>query len=262
MQVRLTAMENPLSHKLIIILLSFTGIFSKCTNEEGTTRKLLYPKVSAIDFSQNYLLAVKSDEPIQAFQDTLAMIDLDSLKAELNTFSEGLCFWINMYNALVQTKAKRDSGSFQNRNAFFKQADISIGQAKLSLDNIEHNILRGVKKGQNDFTNSFKLEKLDYRLHFALNCGAAACPPIAFYSADKIHEQLDLAEEIFVETSSKFDTITGILETSMILEWYKEDFGGEEGIIRLMKKHNVVKDVTVTKITYTPYDWTLDLNNY
>lgn len=259
---RLTAMKISVTLKLIIILFAFNGIFAKCTNDQETPEETLYPTVSAIEFSQKFLLAVKSDEPFQAYKDTLADLDLDSLKAELSTFSEHQCFWINMYNALVQSKAKGDTSSFDNRNAFFKHADIHIGGAKLSLDNIEHNILRGVDKGQNDFTRAFRLKKLDNRLHFALNCGAAACPPIAFYSPDKIDEQLNLAEEIFVQSASSFDSTTGVLETSKILDWYSDDFGGEDGIVELMKKHGVVTDQPVSKIIYTPYDWTLDLNNY
>lgn len=262
MSGRLTAMKISVPLKLIIILFAFTGIFAKCTNDQEIPEERLYPKVSAIEFSQQFLLAVKSDEPFQAYTDTLAVLNLDSLKVELNTFDQRQCFWINIYNALVQSKAKGDTSSFENRNAFFKQADITIGDAKLSLDNIEHNILRGVDKGQNDFTHTFQLEKLDNRLHFALNCGAAACPPIAFYSPEKIDEQLNLAEEIFVQSASKYDSITGVLETSKILDWYKDDFGGEEGIIVLMNKHGVVTNQHVSKITYTPYDWTLDLNNY
>lgn len=262
MSGRLTAMKISVPLKLIIVLFAFTGIFAKCTNDQEIPEQTLYPNVSAIEFSQQFLLAVKSDEPFQAYKDTLAVLNLDSLNAELNTFNERQCFWINMYNALVQSKAKNDTSSFDNRNAFFKQATITVGGAKLSLDNIEHNILRGIDKGQNDFTQAFRLEKLDNRLHFALNCGAAACPPIAFYSPEKIDEQLNLAEEIFVQSASKFDLETGVLETSKILDWYADDFGGETGIIELMRKHGVVADQTVSKITYTPYDWTLDLNNY
>lgn len=262
MSGRLTVMKISVPLKLIVILFAFTGIFAKCTNDQEIPEKTLYPKVSAIEFSQQFLLAVKSDEPFQAYKDTLAVLNLDSLKIELNTFNERQCFWVNMYNALVQSKAKSDTSSFENRNAFFKKSDITIGGTNLSLDNIEHNILRGVDKGQNDFTQTFQLEKLDNRLHFALNCGAAACPSIAFYSPEKIDEQLNLAEEIFVQSASKFDSTTGVLETSKILDWYADDFGGEEGIVELMKKHGVVNDQPISKITYTPYDWTLDLNNY
>jgi hypothetical protein len=259
---RLTAMKVSIPYKAIIILLSITGIFAKCSNDSNIPENSLYPKRSAVEFSQQYLLAVKSDEPFDAYQDTLAALNLDSLKVELNAFNDAQCFWINTYNALVQTKAKDNSKSFENRNAFFKAADILIGGTNISLDNIEHNILRGIEKGQNDFTNTFKLERLDNRLHFALNCGAAACPPIAFYSADRIDQQLNLAEEIFILSASKFDTLTGILETSKILDWYRDDFNGDSGIIDLMKKHGVVSNHSVTQITYTPYDWTLDLNNY
>ena len=262
MSIKLTNQKISITIKLTLTIFAISNIFAKCTDDQNIPKDSIYPKVSALNFSEQYLLAVKSDQSFIAYQDTLASLNLILLKKELDTFDKGLCFWINMYNATVQSKAKNDTTTFKDRNAFFKDANILIGGAKLSLDNIEHNILRGKKEGENEFTDSFKLNKLDNRLHFALNCGAAACPPVAFYSADKINEQLDLAEEVFIQSVSKFDTISRVLETSKILDWYIDDFGGETGIIDLMKKHGILGSQTISKITYTPYDWTLDLNNY
>lgn len=248
---------------LVLLLLALSGISAKCTTSESDQTVHLYPKNGAVQFSQTFLLSVKSDEPFELYLDTLSRINLDSLESELNSREKKLTFWINTYNTLVQAKAREDSSSFKNRDRFFKKTDLMIGGQPLSLDNIEHDLLRGQNsKNWNEFVSRFHVEELDNRIHFALNCGAAACPPIAFYSAEKIDEQLDLAEAVFIESSSSFDQSTGELTTSKILDWYKDDFGGEEGIIDLMRKHHIIDQQEVPKINYVPYDWTLDLNNY
>ena len=40
---------------------------------------------------------------------------------------------------------------------------------------------------------------MDYRIHFALNCGAKSCPAISFYSAKTLDQQLTTAENNFIE---------------------------------------------------------------
>lgn len=65
MSGRLTVMKISVSLKFIVILVGFTSIFAKCTNDQEAPDESLYPKVSAIEFSQQFLLAVKSDEPFQ-----------------------------------------------------------------------------------------------------------------------------------------------------------------------------------------------------
>lgn len=256
-------MKISYTFKLFLSVTALTSIFAKCNPSENSQSESVFPQNGAVHFSQQFLYAVKSDEIFDSYLDTLSRIDLDSLQVELDTREEKLTFWINTYNALVQTKAKSDSSAFENRDRFFKKQNLIIGGENLSLDNIEHDILRFEQsKNLNEFNSAFGLTKLDNRIHFALNCGAAACPPIAFYSSENIDEQLNLAEEVFVESSSKFDVATGELEVSKLLDWYRDDFGGEAGIIELMKKHKIINEQEVKKITYTPYDWTLDLNNY
>ena len=243
-----------------LLVIGILGVFAKCETSDMDNLDKLYPSKDAISFSQDFLLAIKSDEPYQAFIDTLARLDLDTLESELNTREEKLCFWINTYNTLVQVKVKSDTSKFDNRDRFFKTKDLIVGAEKMSLDFIEHDIIRS--KSLSEFLARFQLDTLDYRIHFALNCGAAACPPIAFYHADKIDEELELAEEVFIKNTSTFDENSGILETSKILDWYSEDFGGRDGIIKLMRKHDIIKDQEVKMLKFTPYDWTLDLNNY
>jgi thiol-disulfide isomerase/thioredoxin len=74
-------------------------------------------------------------------------------------------------------------------------------------------------------------KKVDYRIHFALNCGAKSCPPIVYYSPEKLDQQL-------------------------------EDFGGKKGMREILKSHNIIPEAANPKIKFKDYNWTLELSTY
>jgi hypothetical protein len=90
------------------------------------------------------------------------------------------------------------------------------------------------------------VNRLDYRIHFALNCGAQSCPAIAFYDEVSLEEELHLAEISF--TSQEFNVVTSerMLVCSALFEWYREDFGNQ------FLNDPLYQDY---KVTLTAYDW-------
>lgn len=106
----------------------------------------------------------------------------------------------------------------------------------------------------------------DPRIHFALNCGAVSCPPIAVYEADDLDEQLDMATEGFLESNTFVNKEDNVISLSMLFEWYKEDFGGStEKIIDWITLHSPkdlaesIKKLKTPKVRFTSYNW--DLND-
>lgn len=92
----------------------------------------------------------------------------------------------------------------------------SLGGVPLSLDDIEHEILRPVFK--------------DARVHYALNCASVGCPNLrreAFTGA-KLEAQLDAAARAYVNTPRGVDPELDGLVLSSIYNWYQADFGGSE----------------------------------
>ncbi|MFZ8458418.1 DUF547 domain-containing protein, partial [Staphylococcus aureus] len=85
-----------------------------------------------------------------------------------------------------------------------------------SYDDIEHGILRkssikwslGYAKKWFPSTKEklLRVNKVDYRIHFALNCGAKSCPPIAFYDDAKLDAQLDIATKAYLIGSVTYDS--------------------------------------------------------
>lgn len=242
----------------LILLLLFTGALANCQEKKTT----LYPN-DPLEFSENLFLAIRTEQDYGAYIDTIQRMDLDHLEKDLNTPKKKLAFWMNTYNSLVQIKAIKNPSSFKNRDSFFKKADNKFGGKLISLDDIENGILRRKSvDNSKEFVAKFRVEKLDYRIHFTLNCGATSCPPIAYYDYEKLESQLQLAEDFFVTSNSTYDNSSNTLNTSEIFKWFEGDFGGKQGVLNLMKKHKVIPASSVPKITYEKYNWNLDLDNY
>jgi hypothetical protein len=107
-----------------------------------------------------------------------------------------------------------------------------------------------------------RLVKKDYRIHFALNCGAKSCPPIAFYDDEKLEEQLNLAEKAFVKNDAVYDENRNTVEVSKIFSWFRGDFGGKKGIRQLLVKHEVIPAGKKVKLKFKVYDWSLALKAF
>ena len=46
------------------------------------------------------------------------------------------------------------------------------------------------------------------------------------------------------------------------MSWFRGDFGGKKGMIRILKNYNIISSDINPKINFKKYDWTLKLNNY
>lgn len=225
-----------------------------------------------IALSQNLLYNVKTGADTRPQTDSLANIMPAMLSDELTSEDEKLTFWLNVYNAFVQIQLKENIGLYANRSRFFKIKNIVVAGQKLSLDDIEHGILRHSKTKLSlgyfnkwfpgKFEKIHRLNAVDYRIHFALNCGAASCPPIAFYKPEVIGKQLDLATKNYLAQEVVFDTTTNTVTVPKLMLWFKADFGGNNGVINILKAQGLLSANAKTKIKHKDYNWGLELNKY
>ncbi|MDE3145492.1 MAG: DUF547 domain-containing protein, partial [Bacteroidota bacterium] len=177
-------------------------------------------------------------------------------------------FWINIYNAWFQILRIREK---KKNPQIFTSKLILIAGKKFSLDDIEHGILRKYRwkysKGYLPKIFTGKLIKelavsgIDYRIHFALNCGAKSCPPIAFYSYEKINHQLDIAAKSFLSSETEIDDIKKEVKVNRIMDWFIGDFNGKKGIRKIIKEV-LQKDVTGYSVRFRPYNWDEELHNF
>ncbi len=109
---------------------------------------------------------------------------------------------------------------------------------------------------------ALRADSLDYRIHFALNCGAKSCPPIAYYSDEKLDAQLELATRSYLASEVTYEAANNTVRLPRLMSWFRADFGGKRGMIRILEQYGILPAGARPKIVFKPYDWTLSLNNY
>ena len=256
-------MPLPIKSFLLFLLLwsaSFTRVFSQTE------------RVNYIKLSEHFLYAAKSGDSTLVYVDSLRNINEKNLAAALNSDSKRIAFWLNLYNAYTQVSLKKDPDQYKTRGSFFSKKQIDIAGREVSLDEIEHGILRHSKikwsEGYLDklfpsgFEKEFRVQHLDNRIHFALNCGAKSCPPIAFYEPEKIDQQLNIAEKTYLKGESTYDSAQNVVNVPALMGWFRRDFGGKKGILKILKKNSIIPENSDPKIRFNKYNWTLYLNNF
>lgn len=224
--------------------------------------------ISLVELSTALLLNVKLNKPTIIEEQQLRATSLEKLQHELKSDDAKKAFWINIYNAYFQLASNFEQAKM---GTIFSDKLIQIAQHNFSLDEIEHGILRKYRwkwsfgylrdPFVSPLIKNLAVETLDYRIHFALNCGAKSCPPIAFYSLENIDEQLDRATESFLISETIINKSKKAVSTSKLLYWYRGDFGGYFKIKNVLK--NVLnQDFTGYKLSFNPYSWETQLNNY
>ncbi len=127
--------------------------------------------------------------------------------------------------------------------------------AKLSLNHIEHDILR----------KRFR----DARLHAAIHCASESCPVLRPepYVAERLGAQLDEQSRIWLAdaTRNRFDPQTGSMQISEIFRWYEADFARDGGSVQgWIAKYAPpetaawLKDAKDVKVGYIDHSWKLD----
>ncbi len=126
---------------LILFLTVVIMDYANVNNNEKT--KAL--DLSIIDISQQLLLAAKTKEPTDSLVNIIKSITESNLETQLNNDNNKKAFWINLYNGYTQVILSKNSEKYKDRGSFFGDQQIEIAGEKLSLDNIEHGILRHSK---------------------------------------------------------------------------------------------------------------------
>ncbi len=220
-----------------------------------------------IALSQKWLQLLRQAEadPAEVAQaaDRLAQLPRGSLLHALPDDAARKAFWINCYNAGFLFLRKHQKMA---PPAIYRQRALVLAGTPFSLDDIEHGILRKHRIKWSlgwlrhpwppRHTRPLELARLDPRIHFALNCGARSCPPIASYSADRIEAQLELAMHAFLESETEVDHERRTLRTSRLLLWYQGDFGGSRQIKKLLARVLDMPELTRYRLRWQPYDWT------
>lgn len=145
--------------------------------------------------------------------------------AALRTDAQKLAFWMNAYNVKMIERVLA-AGVPPNIEArgfeFFFRTPVRVAGRELTLDEIEHVILR--KQDGRAELAPLQVERLDSRLHVGLNCAAVSCPPLRPFTAADVDAELDRAMRDFVNSPDHVRSEGGGFVLSSLLDWFGEDF--------------------------------------
>lgn len=244
-------------------------------------------RVDGIDMATGRVdyAGLRQRDAFRAYEDAVRALDRFN-PLTLSTDDQRKAFWINLYNALIlhAVIAYGVRERITEIRAVFERAAYVVGGYRYSADDIEHGILRanrghpaipGARFSGSDPRAVFALKTLDPRIHFALNCGATSCPPIGFYDANTVDEQLTLAAQHFLADGGLvLDRDARQVSLSRIFSWYAADFGGvwygyrkQGAILRALAPYVADDDDRAflaqhagdLRVRFQHYDWSLNV---
>jgi hypothetical protein len=227
-----------------------------------------------VSLSAEFLLAVRRGEPTAGLAADLADLDDGALAAELDTDRARVAFWTNVYNAVTQRALAADPGRYERRQQFFTADLVAVAGRPLSLDDIEHGILRRShhkltlgylrvpRPFRSAFTDRHAPDERDPRVHFALNCGAASCPPVAAYTREAVDEQLDLTTRGYLDEHVEYDPGEGTVWVPRVMLWFRGDFGGKRGVYDFLRRYDQLPRGVTPSLSYLEWDWSFDPGAY
>ena len=207
--------------------------------------RFAYGRVSAADKKalKSYLTALQS-------------VKVAALKAD-----EQRAYWINFYNALTidvvldhyPVKTIKDislGGGFFASGPWKKPLATVEGKA-LSLDNIEHDILRKVWR--------------DPRVHYAVNCASMSCPNLMAkaFTAANLEQMLTQGARDYINHPRGVRVDNGKVYLSQIFDWYRKDFGASEADVLTHVAGYAAPGLKaqlqgITRVADYNYDWSLN----
>ena len=201
----------------------------------------------------NYAGFKSEEASLDAYLGQLSKIDPESLSS-----SDRFAFYVNAYNAwtikLILSsypglKSIKDLGNLFKSP--WKRKFVDLNGKKVSLDYIEHDILRP--------------QFQDPRVHFAVNCASLGCPPLFKepFIGSRLDQQLNTATTAFIN-DNRYNRLEGnTLYVSMIFKWFKEDFNND--IIAFFEqfaadelKSSIKNRRATLQVKYLDYDWGLN----
>jgi hypothetical protein len=161
--------------------------------------------------------------------------------------TEQMAYWINAYNAftvklIIDHYPVASIMKIHGGNPWDVKW-IKLGGKTYTLNQIEHDILRP----------RFN----DARIHFAVNCAAASCPPLLYraWSAANLERYLEQQTRKFIN-NQKYNLLSADkVQLSKIFEWYAADF---DNIIDFLNRYSDTKINPKAKVEYLEYDWGLN----
>ena len=236
------------------------------TSNESNSKQIRHDDWQVV--LENYLIEDESginffeygevDEEDGALLDNY-LLAMQGIDPRLYSRKEQFAYWINLYNALTVrlilehypvesiTKLGESLASFGP----WDDVAITIAGQQLSLNDIEHGILRPIWK--------------DSRIHYAVNCASIGCPNLqsTAFIGENLEALLDKGAKDYLSHPRGLLFQNNKLVLSSIFDWYGEDFGNNtEEVLKTLSMH-APESVKQKLLNYRgdieyQYDWSLN----
>ena len=191
---------------------------------------------------------------LDAYLDRLAAADPTTLSRDA-----AHAWWINLYNAKtldvvldaypVASIKDVDLGGSVFRSGPWFAPVITVNGKALTLDNVEHNIVRAIFD--------------DPMSHYGLNCASYSCPNLMprAYTGANVNAQLWESGRQYVAHPRGLRVENGRITASRIYKWYADDFGGSSAPVdhwlslATPEKAAAIRAATMGR---HQYDWSLN----
>ena len=198
--------------------------------------------------SVDYDEAERARAVLVEYRAEVAKADVTKLSKEAR-----LAFYTNAYNVIVLDEVlthKRPESVLKVDGFFDKRTHTVAGEA-LTLNALEEKKIRSSG---------------DPRVHFVVNCASDDCPPLApfAYRAETWERDLESQTKAYLARKGEvvIDDAKKTITVVQLFEWYRGDFGGDEGVRKFLARYDAARSKTLMDpsfaLTYRPYDW--DLN--
>ena len=200
---------------------------------------------------------------LAASPDERAVLDgyIDHLEAagEPEDAAAATAYWANLYNAVTvdlvvenyPVESIKDIKSGLISSGPWKRELIEVGGERLSLDDVEHGILRRRYPSP--------------LIHYMVNCASVGCPNLQprLWRAETLDADRERAAREFVNSPRGARFEGGTLVVSSIYKWFEEDFGGSRaGVVDHLRAYAAPELAArldgVSRHGATDYSWSLN----
>ena len=221
---------------------------------DGLLQRYVTPSADGLNLVDYAALKKNDAATLKRYLAAMQAIDITRYPRD-----EQFAYWVNLYNAATLNVIIENYplGSIRDIGLVgqgpWKDKLLTVAGKPLSLDDIEHGILRPIWK--------------DVRIHYAVNCASIGCPNLATraYTGQALESMLNEAAAAYVNHPRGFARIEGKLVASSIYDWYGSDWGTQEAILQHAREYATPATLEVlgdaTAIDSFDYDWALNEQN-
>lgn len=211
---------------------------------------------NALSISQDMLTSLKMSQPIDDFEKELANLPFEKLVSELDSDLKKQAFWINVYI----TYSQKLIGEYGTCDKTCKRKKlITVANRVFSLNDILYRILlhskstvtKGKKVIAPKWEKTLRVNYPDGRILFAIDGNKQITDAVTYYEPQNIDQQLNEVSMLFLKINVFYKVDQNEIYLPKWIKHFKREFGKKTGIIRGLKRAQIIPENQEPKIVFS-----------